>query len=231
MKSRSAGRKACVYCGADDASERDHVPPRGMFLRPHPTNLITVPSCRRCNLGFSKDDEYFRAMMLMRREIAADAKTQPLLATLWRSLKRPQARGLAKRLVESVRDFEVWSSGGSFLGTAPGYTVDQTRIATVLTRITRALYYDETGERLPPEVRVSIDLGFESNRARYDQARRYLAGRPIRAVGRREFQYVWVRATENKFVSLWLLLFYGRTAFLSLTVPPDRAFGAAAPAG
>ena len=54
----------CVYCGTDGGRTRDHVPPKSLIRQPYPANLWTVPSCAECNQGFSKDEEYFRLMVL-----------------------------------------------------------------------------------------------------------------------------------------------------------------------
>jgi hypothetical protein len=52
----------CVYCGKG-ATTRDHVIPRCLLEKPYPSDLPTVPSCRACNEGYSKDEEYFLAIM------------------------------------------------------------------------------------------------------------------------------------------------------------------------
>jgi hypothetical protein len=55
-------KKVCIYCGKA-ASTRDHVPPKSFLEKPYPDNLKTVPSCKDCNNGFSKDEEYFLILM------------------------------------------------------------------------------------------------------------------------------------------------------------------------
>jgi hypothetical protein len=47
----------CVYCGSA-ATTVDHIPPKAIIPAKSRVNLPTVPSCRKCNNGFSKDDEY-----------------------------------------------------------------------------------------------------------------------------------------------------------------------------
>lgn len=51
---------SCYLCGLVPADTRDHIPPRGLFPEPRPTNLVTVPCCRRCNSDFAPEDDYFR---------------------------------------------------------------------------------------------------------------------------------------------------------------------------
>src|ERR1700687_4752362 len=51
--------RLCIYCGRS-AEDYDHVPPKCLFQRPSPSDLLTVPSRRVCNRKFSFDDEFFR---------------------------------------------------------------------------------------------------------------------------------------------------------------------------
>ena len=56
--------KLCIYCQKNEATTVDHVPPKAMFPKPRPANLITVPCCDPCNKSFKNDDEYFLIMSL-----------------------------------------------------------------------------------------------------------------------------------------------------------------------
>ena len=52
--------KCCYLCGSTEKLTREHVPPRGLFPKPKPGNLLTVPCCLPCNNKASRDVEYFR---------------------------------------------------------------------------------------------------------------------------------------------------------------------------
>jgi hypothetical protein len=55
--------KHCAICGKPcETTTRDHIPPKGLFGKPLPDNLLTVPSCQQCNQEASGDDEYFRLL-------------------------------------------------------------------------------------------------------------------------------------------------------------------------
>ena len=47
----------CIYCGGP-AETRDHVPSRCLLDRPYPENLPVVGCCKKCNKGFSGDEQY-----------------------------------------------------------------------------------------------------------------------------------------------------------------------------
>lgn len=52
----------CAYCGSYPEN-RDHVPSRILLDRPFPDNLPVVPSCVKCNSGFSLDEAYFACLI------------------------------------------------------------------------------------------------------------------------------------------------------------------------
>lgn len=53
--------EVCYNCGKSAKKlSRDHIPPKCFFRPPLPTDLITVPCCKKCNESFSLDDEAFR---------------------------------------------------------------------------------------------------------------------------------------------------------------------------
>jgi len=54
----------CVYCGHTKPLTDDHIPPQSLFRKPRPADLIAVPSCRQCNISASKDDEYFKTVIV-----------------------------------------------------------------------------------------------------------------------------------------------------------------------
>lgn len=52
----------CAYCG-EYADTRDHVPSKIILEKPFPENIPVVPSCLKCNNGFSLDEEYFACII------------------------------------------------------------------------------------------------------------------------------------------------------------------------
>lgn len=47
----------CVYCG-ENADTREHCPSKAFLQKPYPTDLATVPACKKCNNSFSSDERY-----------------------------------------------------------------------------------------------------------------------------------------------------------------------------
>jgi len=60
-------RKKCAYCGGE-AETDDHVVPKNLYpksIRNRNVQLLTVPSCNKCNAGFSDDEEHFRNIIVL----------------------------------------------------------------------------------------------------------------------------------------------------------------------
>jgi hypothetical protein len=118
----------CVYCGSPSDS-KDHVPPRLLLERPYPPNLLTVPSCTRCNQGWSKNEQYFLVLL-------SQIGTSQLLTgktakggVVDRTLKR------APRLEQRLNDALQTDEEGRIV-IAP----ESNRIHKVVTKIAHGLY-------------------------------------------------------------------------------------------
>jgi hypothetical protein len=74
----------CIYCGGVPDT-RDHVPSRSLLDAPLPENLPVVGACRRCNNGFSTDEEYFVCLL----EVVLRGSTE--------AVQRPQVAGILSR--------------------------------------------------------------------------------------------------------------------------------------
>lgn len=55
-------RRLCVHCGGPDETV-DHVPSKVLLDEPYPENLMAVSACRKCNNGFSPDEEYLACLL------------------------------------------------------------------------------------------------------------------------------------------------------------------------
>jgi hypothetical protein len=116
-KHRKTGE--CVYCGRVGAITDDHIPPRNLFAKPRPSNLIKVPSCREChgeNKQVSQDDEYFRLMLTLREDTADHPDVKKILPIVLKSLARPDKVGFAKSLLKNMKEVNVRTRSGLYLG-------------------------------------------------------------------------------------------------------------------
>lgn len=221
-----SGPSTCVYCG-EPSNTRDHVPPKLLYPKPRPSNLISVPSCATCNSGFSKDDEYIRIAVVLRSDLAKHPQAKGLFAPTIRGLNRPQQRGFAQTIVSTVKHVPVHTTEGIFLGHAPAMIVDLERLRRTVERIVRGLYFHTFGQRFTATLRVwaEEDIGGFDQVLR-DELRTNilipLYQTPQLSIGEDVFAYWKARDAEHPEASAWLLQFFGEVRFLALTGPANE---------
>ena len=213
----------CVYCGSRKELTRDHIPPKCLFAKPLPQDLITVPCCRQCNNSASSDDEYFRSTIVLRRDSSEHPEAKKVSERVWRSLEKPEAGGLNKLVLGNVRELFHLNERGFF---EPGmsFNVDLQRLDLVASRIVRGLFWKEFGERLPNDYVVSAfnDSGIANMDENTLGIFRSVLEENSKTVGNKVFRY-WRRAVpENKHSTAWILLFYESVWFFCFTVPKSR---------
>lgn len=215
----------CVYCGIRIGETRDHVPPKALFPKPKPSNLVTVPCCEECRATQSVDDEYFKNVIVIRHDVAAHPAATQVLDSVHRALARPQNLRFTKTLIRLAKEVDVQSLGGLFIGRATTYDVDLKRLDSVIRRTMLGLFWHETGERLPDscispvfcvEGIGGLDIAkLAGFRRAMDQA---LTGRPT-VFGHKVFTYWFQRLPGPNHATLWAFLVYSRVAFLGFTGP------------
>lgn len=214
----------CVYCG-DPADTEDHVPPECLFPKPRPADLIRVPSCKLCNNRASKDDEYFRLVMCMRRENGEHPAVSELFPAVRRSLEHPKKLGMQRAVAKQITRLLEQTPGGLIVS-VPAYHVDLVRVHRVLARITNGLFYHVFGRRLPAGVEAR---GFSAPNPQYEsfdaqmKFQRLNANMslfPAATVGDGVFSYqYWVNPNDPD-ITGWRLIFYKATLFMGATRRP-----------
>lgn len=238
MKRRRLKRKfpqaECVYCGGPCESS-DHVPPRCLFADPRKENLIEVPSCKSCNNGFSKDDEYFKTVLgiLDLNETHSEiAKLQP---SITRAFSKQQKRGFVKSFLGTMKIIPRYTGSGIYAGHAPAFDADEKRLLRVAERITKGLFYHERRYRLPNDFRAqcclaancATDLQHDvSDRGHSIRAIfRTLLSKKATTIGNDVFKYcvAFMDQFEQPNQSAWLMQFYGTVDFFCMTFEMDNA--------
>jgi hypothetical protein len=219
---------ACTYCSRP-ADTLDYVPPRCLF-GPRPSALVKVPSCLRCNQGASADDEYFRLMVALRHDVD-DPDCRFVRAAAMRSLRRPRARGLRTSLLATMREVELRTPAGLYLGRRVStYSPETDRLLRVVRRTMLGLFYRDLGHRLPEEYETkvylpsAVDRGSEGGEEGFDlllQMAATLRRKLPRFVGRPVLTYWRSSTTEDPDATAWLLVFYERVAFMGITLRPS----------
>jgi hypothetical protein len=221
----------CVYCGKIGEISNDHIPPKNLFSSPRPSNLITVPSCKKCNQKASKDDEYFRLVLSIRHDTFEHPEVSRNFDKLLRSLQKPKKKGFCKLLLNNFSPVDLYTPAGIYLGKTGAYSVDMKRVNAVIRRIAQGLFYKEKGRRLPDNYQVWVCcINDIINEHPYllgtfmmkDIISLTLQGKS-RTIGSDVFKYWCKFATDEEDSSAMVLSFYNRVNFLAITTPNRKS--------
>jgi len=210
-------KKTCVYCGNPEPTEKDHVPPACFFPKPRPSDLITVPSCSKCNRSLGIDDERVRNLLTSLSSTEQHpAVVSQLAAKRDRSLSRKRGAGTFQHLVESMRLVDLRTPQGRYLGQSYAFELDQETMNRFISRMTRALLYRENSIGW---VNCKVDWKiFSGSEAWNDlcKANPWLSAPQChRSIGGDVFSYVGY-FVPNSATSLWFLNFFGNVEFKSI---------------
>jgi len=144
--------KKCVFCGGI-SEDKDHIPSKNLY-KGITKNIspIKIPSCKKCNNGFSKDEVYFRdliAILLNERSISA---TQLFEGSIKRSIKKTPA--LAMSMFKQMALVDYYSKGGIYLGKRTAMKItksDHKRVFNVLDKYIKGLFYYQFQKVLPSD--------------------------------------------------------------------------------
>jgi hypothetical protein len=192
--------------------------------------MLTVPSCESCRRGSTKDDEYFRTMLVMRDDVGDRTSARPAMAAAMRSLQRRQAAGFRAQLFKGIFPVQRRSPAGLDLGLGAAYVPEDRRLHRVIGRIVTGLYYHYNQRSpLPAEYDVFITplderlqrMGAGTVKT-VERMLEALGGAAVYPIGDDVFDYRFLTLDGHQHVSAWLLGFYQCVYFLATTLPRSR---------
>jgi hypothetical protein len=204
--------RVCVYCGGL-ATTRDHVVADTILAQPLPVNALTVPSCRDCNGCFSKDEQYFTAVLGMIGHTPEIEKRIEEGADIYRTLERSPK--LDDRLVSSVLHLPE-------LGAPPILQIEEHRLAPLFRKMAFGLFLATYRPNVVPllasfkPLRVrETGLLQKSNVTQGFQQRRW------RSLKKDVFDYVFFMSELAPHIGkrYCLMRFYGPTFFAVVECP------------
>lgn len=219
------GRQAegvCIYCGAEGPITRDHVPPKNLFGKPLPPEILKVPSCLRCNNRASKDDEYFRSRFAFRKDIKDHEIVKQIRPVVIRSFERKEQAGFARGFLGILRPVEFPGPPGPEPAGLT-YDVELYRLYRVVSRVTHGYHWDQTGQQIDLSACYVGVLGDQELEAAppefHDQMHKQFSTTTLTTIGNNVFSFRGVRDMDDRRITVWLMTFYERVTFLSATLP------------
>jgi hypothetical protein len=147
--------QTCYLCGeliSETDMNYDHVPARQFFPEEFRKNkspqLLTLPTHKKCNSSFQKDEEYFF------QSLFPLADGSPIGEQLWQEFyrkaeKHPRGYSLALKV---YKEFKGHTPEGMVIK-----TMETERIENVLWKITRGLFFKEYGRILNGNLKCYLD--------------------------------------------------------------------------
>lgn len=196
----------CYLCGEalDDEIDRDHVPPKQFYAREirkkHKPNLFTLPVHSSCNKAYQKDEDYYV------HTIAPLAMDSYSGKTIWTDIsnqfKREQGQRIAKMILGELHPSGIILPFGKV-----AKKFDGNRVWRVVWKITRGLFFKETGRFLPemtPRIYKIFSPG-EKPSPEYDFVPHLKSHGQYPGV----FDYKYLEVPDGKF-HFWAMLFWDR---------------------
>ena len=150
--------RVCVFCGKDDAFGRmtkEHFVPKCLWDKELPKEIVTVPAHEECNRKYSGDNEYFRDVLAISDACSHHPEVRRLLrGTIRRKLRR--RRGAFLKTLADAGVGPVFSEFGIYLGHAPQFDWNWSRIETVLKNVMKGLFFTLMKHPLPQEMTLTV---------------------------------------------------------------------------
>lgn len=199
----------CIYCGEKPGITKDHVPLKSLFSKPRP-KMVTVPCCKECNEKYKKDEDLFMASITF-----GPAGATKEGKALWdQKLNRTYEKdlGLRRIIAKSLKQIDMVTPSGVFLGKHWQISIDLERSNNVLKKIIRGLFWVEYKERLPESIPIDIVL-INKNDERINEV--ILVTEQATTFCEKIFEYRHRRLDNNSFESLWIMSFYRQNYFIA----------------
>ena len=202
MKPSRESATTCALCGRRPATTKDHIPPKGIFCQPRPSNLITVPACSICNNAASGLDERFRAYLGLHvsrdESLGSRFFTQEAIPTL-----RHNQRLLRQILVNSQPTC-LTTEHGVIYERGIRTKWDSEAHDAIVERTIRGLYYHHFREILADRVSIKVHWF----RSLTTDMIAISEGWSANVLGNGECVYKFGRADDSPLDSIWIFQFY-----------------------
>jgi hypothetical protein len=143
----------CAICGERDGTTRDHVPPKAIFPKPRPNNLVTVPACLECNNGASDNDDLFKVFLSLQAAGNNEIARKLFQEKTVRTLKRNQS--LLALILEEAKELQIINNQGN-IETRTGILWNSAAHDAVMERTIRGLYFHHSGSPIPIDTNLAV---------------------------------------------------------------------------
>lgn len=128
----------CAFCGSTGLLTRDHIPPKGLFPDPKPSNLITVKARTKCNNGSKKDDQYFVNILSLDARSDEGASREIALKSI-RGLNDERSEKYKRSIINNPTLLNIQIPSGEIIEGAIQLPCNYERLQKTASKIARGL--------------------------------------------------------------------------------------------
>jgi len=222
---RPSDLRRCTYCGKLKKLGVDHVPPKSLFPKPRPNNLITVPACRECNEGESTHDEYFATALALNHELSSNPAVVGLRPKIERALAMPEKAGFSAAFRGVRQVSRLYHPNGRPYESTQTYDVNVERLARVVSRATAGLFFRFSQRPLKSGYYVGAQL--ESELTFSDAPETWAQLKAVKELAPLlSYPLVYtargLRSATDPDTTIWWHTFYDKVSFVGATLPPPE---------
>lgn len=201
MKNRNNSiAQLCCYCGIRKATTKDHIPPKSIFNKPRPNDLITVPCCFECNNQASKYDEKFKTYLGMHVARAGGEAERLFKEGVLMTAKHNHR--LRRSIFQKMYPVNIATKSGIITGKGMAVPWDNEAHDFTIERIIRGLFFHHYKKIIDINTVIKTYwfkeplIGFGDKL--YDNS-----------IANGAFIYQYNKLEEEEYDSMWLFHFYG----------------------
>jgi len=213
----------CIFCNKP-ANTKEHIPPKQLFKGKPKRNLITVPSCKKCNESFQKDEDFFRQFWVSMLMDKSPKAKEMVNSEITRSIKRKPA--LAHQMFNQMKLVNVQTPGGIYLGKKTAYRLsdsDIKRTDRIIKKIIKGLFYHHFEATIPKDWVIKI-VWITPKREKELKLRELASTLSWTVIKSDTFAY-GLNYVPNTYQSIWLLDFLGTPLFYILVLDKKTSEG------
>ena len=193
-------KEICCICGVDEATTKDHIPPKGIFNRPRPSDLITVPACLKCNNEASINDELFKIDIGMHVARFGGEGEKLFKNGVVPTVKHNKS--LERNILKELSPVFLTTPGGIITGKAFKKTWNSPAHDATIERITRGFFYHHYNSIVASNAEIKTYW--------FDKMPQIPFCLDTNKIANGSFTYFYGKIADSLCTSIWLYQFYYR---------------------
>ena len=195
---RKQKESTCAICGIKPATTREHVPPKGIFLTPKPSDLITVPACFDCNNSSSESDERFRLFLGL--HVARFTKQGEQLFKEGIIPTAKHNNRYRKEILSNSEPVILTTAGGIIYGKGVSIPWDNEAHDKTIDKIIRGLFFHHYKKIIAANAEISVNF--------FNSLPKMDVELYENSIGNGAFRYAYNKVEEAEYDSVWIFNFY-----------------------